>query len=155
MSRKRPRNETPKRALPSMKGFESPERTHAQPRSVMEKAPDQREKYRGMRAHRNPELMQTKLLYMKPQLVFQKYGLKGFLWILKFETYDTGTEGQYTTREVDQIKIIFNRISQLSFENKIEVSKMLLALTINTTVRVRTNVMKLWQEYSSLDDLRF
>ena len=155
MSRKRRRTETPKRAMPSMRGFESPERTHRQPRALIEKAPDQREKYRGMRARANPELMETKLLYMKPQLVFKKYGLKGFLWILKFETYDTGTEGQYTTNEVDQIKIIFNRISRLSFKNKIEVSKMLLALTTNTTVRVRTNVIKLWQEYSSLDDLRF
>ena len=138
-----------------MKGFESPERTHAQPRAVTAQAADQQQKNRNMRARRNPELMEWKRLYMSPQWVFKTYGLKGFLWILKFETYDTGTEGQYTAREVDQIKIIFNRVSRLSFKNKTEVSKMLLALTTNTTVRVRTNVIKLWQEYSSLDDLRF
>ena len=175
MSKKRSRAGSPKRALPSMSGFASPEtrvspsrtvpsaagfaspvRRHTQARRVRMEPPDQRERYLGRRARLNPEMRKSKLLWMAPDLVFRKYGLKGFLWILKFETYDTGSEGTYNNNEVDQIKIIFNNLSRLSFEDPEEVRRRIAALTVDTTALVKTNVMKLWLEYSSISlDLRF
>ena len=156
MSRKRTREQTPKRALPSMRGFESPERTHRQPRAVMEKAPDQREKYRGMRARRNPELMQTKQLWMSPQLVFQKYGLRGILRSFTFELYDTGTGGLYTAIEVAQIRKVIMALNQASFTSGDQLLQLVQNLTSNMTQLVQTNLMELAEAFATFaSSLRF
>jgi len=175
MSKKRSRAGSPKRVLPSMSGFASPEtrasppralpsaagfasppRRHTRARAVQNQPPDQRERYLARGARKNSEMEPYKLLWMAPDLVFRKYGLKGFLWILKFETYDTGSEGTYNNNEVNQLIIILNVLSRLSFEDRGEVRTRLLALTADATALVKTKVMGLWDEYSSMSlDLRF
>ncbi len=160
MSRKRSRTApaSPSRAVPSAAGFSpaSPA-SPRQRRAAVPAAPDQRERYRSRRLQTDPELSATKTLWMSPELLFRQYGLQGFLFILKFETYDTGGElGTYTKKQIDEITTVFNLMSRLSFANKEAVRMRLFELTEETDDLVKAKLRELWVEYSSIPSrLRF
>lgn len=153
MSRKRNRNDT-KRPLPSMKGFESPERTHAQPRTVTEQAPGQKQKNRNMRARQNPEFMQTKHFWMAPHMVYEMYGLRGFLLVLSYEMDDTGKGGLYDKREVAQIRHVIEALARAEFKNSDQLTQLVKTLILPMTFNVRQHILELLEAYVSVP-LRF
>ena len=151
---KRGRDDQIKRPVPSMSGFDSPPRT----RRAVPKAPDQRERYLNRRVPRDPELLETKELWMAPELVFKKYGIRGILRVLEFETYDTKPDGQYSKDDVAGLQKVMMRLSQLIFQTPAELLTVLGGITSDVSELVRKNVMELGAEFAQIaseTELRF
>lgn len=125
-------------------------------RSDIQAPPDMKEQYRNRRAPRDKELMEKKMLWEAPSLLYNNYGLRGVLRSFMYETYDTGTEGLYSALEVAQIKWVTIELNSAVFGTGKELLKMVATLTEGMSKLVQDNLMELANNFADLaSELRF
>jgi hypothetical protein len=134
------------------KGFDSPPR-RKRDRDIPA-PPDVKAQYINNRAHMNPELMETKVLWEAPSMLYKKYnrdglGLRGILQSFKYETYDTGTVGIYSALEVAQIKKVIIALESKVFSTGKELVELVRQLTKGTSELVQNNLMGLATEFAA------
>jgi len=118
--------------------------------------PNMKQQYMNRRASRNKELMETKMLWEAPSLLYNRYGLRGVLQSFMYEIYDTGTEGMYSALEVTQIKQVVQQLNSTAFSTGEELLKLVAGLTKGMSKLVQDNLMELAQNFADLAlELRF
>jgi hypothetical protein len=145
---KRPKR---KRELPKPILFDSP--PHSPSRSAGRKEPpeppDQKRQYFNSREPKDPEMMETKELWVHPEILFKRYGLDGFIQVLEFELIPSETES-YTVRQVSEIQRIIADLISNPVATGVQLLQRIAQLPLSVSKDVRATVNDLAKQFAAI-----
>jgi len=94
-------------------------------------------------------MMETKELWVAPQILFKRYGLNGFIQVLEFELIPSETES-YTVQQVKEIQHIIANLISKAVISPIELVQRIANLTASATVDVRKTVNDLAKQFAEI-----
>ena len=140
-----------KRDLPKPKAsfFDSPPSSPPPSAAGRKEPPDQKRQYFNSREPTDPEMMETKELWVAPQILFRRYGLNGFIQVLEFELFPSDTES-YTVQQVSEIQHIIADLIANAVMTPIELVQRIANLTASASKDVRDTVGELAEQFAAI-----
>ena len=140
-----------KRELPKPNAsfFDSPPQTPPRSAAGRQEPPDQKRSYFNSREPKDPEMMETKELWVAPQILFRRYGLNGFIQVLEFELIPSETES-YTVQQVSEIQHIIANLISNAVMTPIELVERVAELTVSVSKDVRDSVGELAEQFAAI-----
>ena len=140
-----------KRDLPKPKAsfFDSPPSSPPRSAAGKKEPPDQKRSYFNSREPTDPEMMETKELWVAPEILFRRYGLNGFIQVLEFELIPSETES-YTVQQVSEMQDIIANLISNAVMTPIELVQRVAELTLTMSKDVRDSVAELAEQFAAI-----
>ena len=108
-------------------------------------APDRPE-----RRQTDPEFMTTMGLWVAPDVLYERYGLSGFIMVLESELFGSATTGSYTKQQIVEIQNVIANLISNAVKTPVELVQRIAQLTVSVTEDVRKNLKELAEQFSEI-----